>query len=561
MADLERARRWFSNQGTVPRGRLDIRKATYGTLDADIKRPETLRFVTTQVRDLVDHTPQGDVLSIEASFNALFGDPIPDENKVLKIYYTTLHGETKVSVIPEGSTVFIDARRYNGPFRMVRRFGCCPDDLSDETSCAATGTPRALETDDVLRLILSFLPLHPDRLRSMSVCRSWRDFLTVNGLAERFSVGVPDCEGVPCYLNMPLDFFHMVFSRSMSHLVLLDLGAYSQMTDEVLSPALKGNPQLRWLDLSACTLLTETSLSTIGESCPELVSLSLKRLEALTDTCVINVTERCKNLEILNVSDCVKLTDKSISKVGSSLQRLRVLHAKDLHLVTNDAVSSLLEGCGARIETLSLWSMHRLTGQGLAPMGGRCPKLASLNLSECFGLDDAALIPTVCACTNLVNLNLMNCHLITDRTIEVLARRLLKLEHLNLRYMMSITDEGLDALGNSLEHLRSLNLTHCISITQRGVVDLCRRLTLLSELSLASCEQFDNQTVEEIAKACAKRPSGSVTLDLLDMRGVSSVTPASASVLTKELNKIFVARDGLYMHSPTMNFGSEMKSD
>ncbi|GBG30490.1 F-box/LRR-repeat protein 2 [Hondaea fermentalgiana] len=388
-------------------GRLDVRAATYGTADAEWTRPETLRFVTSQVRALVERTARGDVLCTEASFNALFGDPVPNENKVLKIYYEVSYdddketSESKILVVPEGSTVLVDVRRYAPQIRRresLRRARSEEERVarlrSLSGSAAARAAKRALETEDVLRLVLGFLPLYPDRLRSMAVCRAWRDFFVSNGLADRFSVGVRGCKGVPCYLDLPLGFVEMVLTRSAPHLVSLDLAGFERITDEVLAPALRSNPQLRALDLSGCSLLTTTSLGAIGTCCGDLASLSLKRLEALDDACVVNVAQGCKNLESLDLSDCINLTDTSIRELGPALRRLRVLHAKDLYKVTDESVRVLLENCGSKVETLSLWSMNRISKTGLEPLGGRCPRLASLNLSECFALDDDALVHT-----------------------------------------------------------------------------------------------------------------------------------------------------------------------
>jgi hypothetical protein len=502
----------------------------------------------------------GSVLVIDSSFNGIFGDPCPDENKVLTIDYLA-NGAPGHCTTLEGSSVLIDARTYararSSSSSLLRHRSVSSGSaraLRDDPAEAAPAV--VLRTPELVRKILGYLHIHPDRLQSARVSRVWRDVLVGDGLTDALVVGVRAFHGRPCYLDLPLSFFEMVLKRSVGHLQVLDLSYYEALTDDVLVPALEGNARsLRVLDLSGCTGLTSRALVAVGRSCLALQALSLKRLpSAVVDEAVVSVARNCPLLEELNLSDCVQVSDEGIREVGERLARLRVFHAKDLYRVTDESVRVLLATCGARLQVLSLWSMHRITGAALGPMaGGSLRKLASLNLWECFNLDDDAIIGTVCHCPNLVNLNLRNMHLLTDHAITHLAARLGRLEHLDLRYLHLISDESLLAIAQGLPHLRSLNLTHCSGITHVGLAAVCSELEQLTELWLAHGPDYDDDTVRLISDSMNRRRSRHALLDLLDLRGNPLVSAAALGMLTHTLGKRFnEGPQRLFLFAPTL---------
>uniref|UniRef100_A0A7S2WT13 F-box domain-containing protein n=1 Tax=Mucochytrium quahogii TaxID=96639 RepID=A0A7S2WT13_9STRA len=531
---------------------LLIVKATYGPADAESKCPEVLRFVTSQLKEILARAG-GEVLVVEDTFNGLFGDPAPDVTKLLTIYYIA-RGVPGVSITPEGSKVFIDARTYDDQAK---------DSVPHERSArlarykSRPESSYVFDSSDLVRLILSFLPLYPDRIASATVCRSWYDIICNDGLTDTFSVGMRG-DGRPCYLGMPTSFFKMVFQRSVNRLVELNLAGYDKLSDDLVLLAIRGSPMLRTLDLSECIELTDRSLAEIGPCCPQLEVILLKKLSNMTDRSAISLVKNCRKLRSLNVSDCFLLTDESILEIARAKLQLRIFHAKDLYRVSDGAVRAVLASCSSSLEVLSLWSIHKLSKEGLGPMCGTesgpgMPKLASLNLWECYNLDDAAICSTVCSCSSLINLNLRNCHLITDYSIVTVATKLRRLEHLDIRYLRSITDKSLLAIAENLVLLRSINLTHCVQITQVGLEELCRSLGQLTELSVGYCPSFTNSTVQVIASAVKSRPEKTYSLDLLDLRGNTAVTSNARDILSTTLARDFKeSRNKLFTYNPVI---------
>lgn len=524
---------------------LSIVKATYGPADAEAKRPEALRYVTTQLRQQVHEQGGGCLVLVGRSFNGLFGDPSPDEAKLLTVHFVA-NGSRGCTVANEGSSVVIDARRSRAASSESGAAGARRRWDSLASGEAKANVESVLESRELVQHVLNFLPLL-NRLSSMAVCRQWRDALRDSGLTDRFAVGVRDCPGVPCYLDMDVAFVAMVLGRSQGALCELSLGGYAPMTDAVLSGALACNPQLRRLDLGECVRLSAASLGDIGERCPALVWLSLKRLPGLTDACLARVARGCAQLEVLDVSDCDVLTDESCGELAS-LASLRVLYAKDVHLLSDDAARAIVLGCGPRLEVLSLWGVHRFLGTGFE----RCDRLASLNLCSCSAVDDAAVVGAVRGCPALLSLCLRECHLLTDAAVVALSSSLGRLEHLDLRYLPAISDRALAAVAAGLLHLRSLNLTHCSGVSPAGVADVCR-LEQLTELLLAH-GNYDDDAAQLIANAVAQRAMGIASLDLLDLRGNPRVTSKVRDILGETLGRSFKeSQRRIFLHNPALS--------
>ena len=520
---------------------LCILKATYGPLGAAEDRPWSLRFVTNQLRKVVQEQG-GDKLILEDRMNGVFGDPAPGEPKVLSVHYIQ-NGIQGFKCVQENSRLLIDARQYE----VIK---------SRTRSNAATSVASSMNSNlphrnpDILRIILKCLPLFPDRLMCASVCRAWRDQLYEEGLTDNFSVGIRSYHGQPCYLDMPVHVLQMLFNHSEQYLIHLDLSFYEPLSDEIIGPALVKMYLLEDLNLSGCSRLTDASVQLVGSSCPRLRRLQLKRLEHLTDLSVTNIAMNCLSLELFNLSDCCKITDLGLMAIAQNLSNLLVFHSKDLYKVTDTSVSCLLENCGQNLEVLSFWSLYRVTARGLETFqNGTFTKLASLNLGGCWALDDASIRDSVCCCKNLVDLKIRNCHLLTNSCIEYISEHLVKLEHLDLCYLVEITDEALGFISQRLTRLRSLNISHCVDVTSAGVCQLVNTLPQLSELFLAFISKFTDDTIQSLISCLVEKAK--TTLNLLDFRGNKQVSTKSLHLLSTCLQKQFKeSPKGLFFYDP-----------
>ena len=159
-----------------------------------------------------------------------------------------------------------------------------------------------------------------------------------------------------------------------------------------------------------------------------------------------------------------------------------------------------------RVQVLSLRKSLRDLVTGL-------PALASLNLSGCYNLTDAALDTALNRdLPSLRSLNLSLCKDITDNSLGRIATHCPNLEVLELGGCTRITNTGLLLISWGLRHIRRLNLRSCWQISDHGIGHLAGQsggggggshvgggAKTLEELSLQDCQKLTDESLRHIA--------------------------------------------------------------
>jgi len=219
------------------------------------------------------------------------------------------------------------------------------------------------------------------------------------------------------------------------------------------------------LDASYCTAaVTPTSLTAILEMYgSQLRTLDLTGCSAVTDECVGLIATRCLHLESLSLAMCPLLTNRAIDALYSTnVPQFPISFAEEPVVL---------------------------------------PRLASLNLSACLGLNDASLGRLVAARPPFARLGLKGCFGLSDTCIGTVAARCgPTLRRLCLAGLgAGLTDASLVALGHNCPSLSILSLAHCTRITDAGMAALAAGCTQLECLNLWNCTQLTDLTLFSLA--------------------------------------------------------------
>jgi hypothetical protein len=150
-----------------------------------------------------------------------------------------------------------------------------------------------------------------------------------------------------------------------------------------------------------------------------------------------------------------------------------------------------------------------------------CPKLTSVNLTQCHDVTGAGVAALAAGLPQLLSVDLSYCSRITDVGITALGESCPELESVNLRCCTNVTDAGIAALAASKcqRALQSLFLDFC-AVTDVGLAALgAGGCPTLQKIDLRSCPKITNTGVAALAKGCPQ-------LSSVDVRFCNSVTSA-----------------------------------
>jgi hypothetical protein len=111
------------------------------------------------------------------------------------------------------------------------------------------------------------------------------------------------------------------------------------------------------------------------------------------------------------------------------------------------------------------------------------PSLATLTLSHCPAVTDAACGVVAASLPSLTALHLRGCHAVSDAGVSAVAAAAGHLRELDLHGCGKLTDDALYAVAK-LRSLTSLDVSHCAKLTAAAAL---AGLTDLTALDLSSC--------------------------------------------------------------------------
>jgi len=281
---------------------------------------------------------------------------------------------------------------------------------------------------------------------------------------------------------------------------------------------------LQYLDLSLLTISGELFLC-MGELHLPWKRLILAGCKGITAAGILGLARACPLLAHLNIEGAHCLTDEIMEILAQSLPNITYLCLNYCSLLTDSSFFYLLKECH-HLEELEMVS----TGLGWGTSGmtpdQECCKLKSLKIAWNKPVGDVTLRCISTLCPRLVSLDVSNCLLVTDNGLKAISKGCPDLRKLCLKgckKVMSLgidegfrnleqlqvegsgfTDSGLIAVGKCCRHLLGLDLEGCLRITESGLKKIMEDCRQLRQVNLKNCKCVN---LEALAWMVFYRPS------------------------------------------------------
>ncbi|MDF2549835.1 MAG: pof2 [Chlamydiales bacterium] len=256
---------------------------------------------------------------------------------------------------------------------------------------------------------------------------------------------------------------HAPFIRQIRHISLY----HHSMTAPHLKQILLCFPHLKTLDLSQLQKLSGEDLIEVLQNRPGLTSLSLNFCHSISGEDLIRALP--PGIKKLDLRNCWQLTDEHLIQL----------------LNTVSLCSLKIAGC------------TKLTGRGLAQALASQRDLATLDISNCPGIDGPSLVTALQ--TNKPFFKKLSCYSCPEIAVSHLKEALIdhSLSYLNMSSCKIDSLEDFQTLLSSQRDLSYLNLSGCHPSKESYIQDALAHHTGLIEMHVNHC-QISQSTLEAI---------------------------------------------------------------
>lgn len=198
---------------------------------------------------------------------------------------------------------------------------------------------------------------------------------------------------------------------------------------------------------------------------------------------------------------------------------------------------------GEMLETLCIWECNNINAAALVHIGGgRCPNLASLNVTKLAGSQkdwDAGFAAIAAGCPKLKHLNLQGGHPSDSALIHV-AEACHELESLSLDSVHP-GDPALVALGKGCRALKTLRLYsqsawYSRFLTDVGIQAVAAGCPLLEVLGLRGCGNMTDVSAKALAAGCSRLSE----LSLVDCLKITDVGLVALATGCRQFKKLVI---------------------
>lgn len=246
------------------------------------------------------------------------------------------------------------------------------------------------------------------------------------------------------------------------------------------------------LNVSWCNL-SDRDVTIIGDSFQHLHSLRLNGNQSLTDESVEVLYTRFQNqLKILEIFGCFKISTNGLFMIGQC-ERLGTLNIGQCYRLPAVAIQQEVSRLPA-LTHLNMKGLKQLKDSCVTAIMKHCPRITSLNLSQCSGLTAKSLLEVSCALSDLDILDISSCpSAVTDASVCALLANCRRLLSLDLS-STSVTNRTLNGIATTCTRLQELKLNFC-SVSEVGVRALVERVITLTNLQLYGVKGINNETI------------------------------------------------------------------
>lgn len=355
------------------------------------------------------------------------------------------------------------------------------------------------------------------------------------------------------YLNVEFSQYPNVASALM-HVLDLDLSFsnFDSHGDWIVDPVLF--PQLQTLRLNQCFPASEHFLLKVIQCYgPQLKRFEANLCEGMTDNVLNSLLNQCVRLKHLEIAGS-SLSSVAVRGMGSCPFQLQALNLASNWALPFDVLREIIGRIAEGEDEFSYLNVSRCYGTDdalLIFLAENVTGLTNLDVSYCFKVSDAGILSLALCQPSLKVLNVSYCPKLTDFAVEMLISHNAYLFELQLQSCLEITDRALICLAENCQSLRVLNVSGCVQITDVGLWGLAAGATktTLNHFEISDNSYITMETLEQLvlhchalhrlnAIHCANISLEALTsleekygfrLELLEMRGYSQLVRAFES--------------------------------
>lgn len=308
------------------------------------------------------------------------------------------------------------------------------------------------------------------------------------------------------YLNCEFSQYPMVTS-ALSHVLDLDLSFsnFDSYGDWFVDPVLF--PQLQSLRLNQCFPASEHFLLKVIQCYgPQLQRFEANLCEGMTDDVLNSILDHCSCLKHLEIAGS-SLSSVAIRELGSSRFQLQSLNLASNWSLQFDVLREIIGRIAESEDEFSLLNVSRCYGTDDALiifLAENVTGLTQLDVSYCFKVSDAGMLSLALCQPSLKILNVSYCPKLTDFAVEMLISHNTFLSELQLQSCQEITDRALICIAENCQSLRVLNVSGCTKITDVGIWGLAAgsTRTTLNHFEISDNSHVTMETLEQLVIHC-----------------------------------------------------------
>ncbi|KAH7862659.1 hypothetical protein Vadar_007770 [Vaccinium darrowii] len=243
--------------------------------------------------------------------------------------------------------------------------------------------------------------------------------------------------------------------------------SFWSLTDTDISDLAPYLSNLTSINLDGLSELTSVTFYTLTKSCPLLEILTMANMKEqetdtfspdflhknyrmrhldisknprLNDKMLENIGHVCPNLQFLRVSFCSRLTNLGIGEVLRRCPAITQLNINHLE-VSNDFFGSYSDN-SSKLNLKTLEACHnKISDEGMAMIGNRCPNLQYLNIGFCKQVTDKGVMEVVKKCKRLRNICLYGCEKVSTNILPEMVFSRPSLRKIDLPSKFDLTEE------------------------------------------------------------------------------------------------------------------------
>jgi F-box/leucine-rich repeat protein 2/20 len=229
---------------------------------------------------------------------------------------------------------------------------------------------------------------------------------------------------------------------------------------------------------------------------------------------------------VLQLKGCCRIRNSILRQFPFRCPNLISLDLSNCFQVNNTIVSAVLRGCGS-LRLFKLDGCRHITDAGFQPDPRKSPLLAcrtleTLSFARCSQLTKELVFFLLKACGSLKNVNFSRCKRISSDAIQMVLSSFKYLQKLNLSFMENtITDETF--LTIQCRSLKEIDLTQS-RITDTTLFQVSMNCHRVEKVKLSSCNEITDAGIEALVSRCMKIQELDLNnCGLLTDRGVMSI--------------------------------------